>query len=372
MLSRTRGLLLPSRFLFGASSCAHQTEGGNTNSDWWQLEHRSGATHRPSGDAADSYHRWPVDMDLLAELGFTDYRFSIEWARIEPAPGHFSRAALAHYRRMVEGALERGLRPLVTLQHFTLPRWFADQGGWTAEAAADRFARYVAATAPIIGSDVQHVCTINEPDTVAALSTDEGTEDLTDKATDKVADTLIRAHRQAVAAIKEISPDVQVGWSVTGRNEAFLRAAREDDWIGVQVCTALPIGPDGPPPPPALNGWDYQRTALGQALRRTAEVVGELPMIVTENGVATADDTHRIEHTARALQDLAAALADGVDIRGYFHWSALDSHAWSTHRPAHGLIAVDPETFIRAPRPSARWLGRIAADRVLPLPCVGA
>lgn len=116
------GLPFPEGFLWGASTAAHQIEGNNVNSDWWQLEHSGdGRIAEPSLDAADSYHRWPEDMDLLAQLGFTDYRFSIEWARIEPAPGHFSRAELAHYRRMVDGALERGLRPMVTLHHFTLP-----------------------------------------------------------------------------------------------------------------------------------------------------------------------------------------------------------------------------------------------------------
>jgi len=384
MIIRTRGLLLSDSFLFGASTSAHQTEGGNTNSDWWQLEHGDGPVKEPSGDAADSYHRWHVDMDLLAELGFTDYRFSIEWARIEPAPGHFSRAAIAHYRRMVEGALERGLRPMVTLHHFTVPRWFADQGGWTADGAVDRFARYVAATAPVIGSGVGHVCTINEPDTVAVLGAvaGPGTEEpppavppMPDR---KLTDALIHAHRRAVAVVKGISPGIQAGWSVAHRahpappgaedvtvayryphEDVFLQAAREDDWIGVQASTL--VGP--------LGGWGYHPAALGHALRHTARVVGDVPLIVTENGVSTADDTHRVDCTTHALQDLAAAIADGLDIRGYFHRSALDAYEWGSYRPTFGLIAVDPETFLRAPRPSARWLGGIARSGVLPLAC---
>ncbi|WP_327372231.1 family 1 glycosylhydrolase [Streptomyces sp. NBC_01217] len=127
--------------MWGASTAAHQIEGNNTNSDWWCKE-IAGAVKEPSLDACDSYHRWREDMDLLAGLGFTDYRFSIEWARIEPAPGHFSRAELAHYRRMVEGAVERGLRPMVTLHHFTVPQWFEDRGGWTADGAVERLERH--------------------------------------------------------------------------------------------------------------------------------------------------------------------------------------------------------------------------------------
>lgn len=109
-------------------------------------------------------------MDLLASLGFTDYRFSVEWARIEPLEGHFSRAEIAHYRRMVEGAIARGLRPMVTLHHFTVPQWFEARGGWTADGAVELFARYVAACAPVISEGVSHVCTINEPNMIAVMA----------------------------------------------------------------------------------------------------------------------------------------------------------------------------------------------------------
>lgn len=161
----------PDGFLWGASTAAHQIEGNNVNSDWWRKEHDPAAgIEEPSLDACDSYHRWDQDLDLLAQLGFTDYRFSVEWARIEPVPGTFSRAEIAHYRRMVEGALARGLRPMVTLHHFTVPRWFEDLGGWTADGAADLFARYVEHCAPIIADGVRHVCTINEPNMIAVMA----------------------------------------------------------------------------------------------------------------------------------------------------------------------------------------------------------
>ncbi|GAA1986556.1 family 1 glycosylhydrolase [Kitasatospora viridis] len=395
MFACAPGLPLPDGFLFGASTSAHQTEGGNTNSDWWQLE-QHGAVAEPSGDAADSYHRWPVDIDLLAELGFTDYRFSIEWARIEPAPGCFSRAALAHYRRIVEYARERGMRPMVTLHHFTLPRWFAERGGWSAPDAVDRFARYVAATAPVIATDVEHVCTINEPNMVAALlpRVTAGGERPTGTGLPLpdpgLTRTLVEAHRAAVAAVRAISPTIRTGWSVASqgcqavpgaeevtaayrhpREDVFLEAARQDDWIGVQAYTRTRIGPAGPLPVPegaerTLTGWECYPDALGEALRHTAEVVGEVPIIVTENGIATADDRSRIAYTHRALDGLAEALADDLDIRGYFHWSALDTYEWGSFRPTFGLIAVEPETFLRVPKPSARWLGRIARSRTLP------
>ncbi|MGF1426604.1 glycoside hydrolase family 1 protein [Kitasatospora sp. LaBMicrA B282] len=386
----------PDGFLFGASTSAHQTEGGNTTSDWWHLENRDGTPlPEPSGDAADSYHRWPVDMDLLAELGFTDYRFGVEWARIEPEPGQFSRAAIAHYRRMVDGALDCGLRPMITLHHFTLPHWFAERGGWAAPDAVDRFARYAAAIAPILGEGVEYVCTINEPNLVAARTAPGA---LSPPSTGlplpsaELTETLIAAHRAAGAAVKAIAPAVRTGWSVANqvcqavpgaeetmlayrrpREDVFIEAAREDDWIGVQAYTRTRVGRHGPLPVPegaevTLTGWEYYPAALGQALRHTAALVGDVPIIVTENGIATRDDHRRVAYTHRALQDLARALADGLDIRGYLHWSALDTYEWGSYRPTFGLIAVDPHSFLRVPKPSARWLGRMARSGTLPPP----
>ncbi|MEV0634104.1 family 1 glycosylhydrolase [Streptomyces sp. NPDC050619] len=390
------GLRFPDGFLWGASTAAHQIEGNNVNSDWWQMEHGGGAIAEPSLDAADSYHRWREDMDLLAQLGFTDYRFSIEWARIEPAPGHFSKAELAHYRRMVEGAIERGLRPMVTLHHFTVPRWFAERGGWTADGAAELFERYVRATAPVIGTGVRHVCTINEPNMVAVAGAvrELGAEapptaglPLPDKAT---TDALIRAHHRATAAVKTISADIQAGWSIANqvyqalpgaeavtaayrhpREDVFIEAARDDDWIGVQSYTRTRITADGPVPAPddaerTLTGWEFYPQAIGYALRHTAGIVGDVPLIVTENGIATGDDTRRIAYTTGALQEVSAALEDGLDVHGYFHWSALDNYEWGSYKPTFGLISVNPDTFERIPKPSAAWLGGLGRVGVLP------
>jgi len=386
----------PDGFLWGASTAAHQIEGNNVNSDWWFREHEADSTlPEPSGDACDSYHRWREDMDLLAELGFTDYRFSIEWARIEPAPGRFSKAEIAHYRRMVEGALERGLRPMVTLHHFTVPHWFAERGGWTAGDAIDLFERYVRATAPIIGTGVRHVCTINEPNMIALAVAfrEQGTEvapvagiPLLDKPT---TEALIQAHHRARAAVKSISPDIHVGWSIANqvyqaepgaeavtvayshpREDVFIEAARDDDWIGVQSYTRTRIDVDGPLPAPddaerTLTGWEYYPEAIGHALRHTAAIVGDVPLIVTENGIATADDSRRIDYYTGALSAVAAALEDGLDIRGYLAWSALDNYEWGSYVPTFGLIAVDPETFERTPKPSAAWLGNLGRTRAL-------
>src|ERR1700719_2548186 len=138
----------PPGFVWGAATAAHQVEGGNVKSDSWALEHASPSLFRePSGDAVDQYHRFAGDIALVAGLGLGAYRFSIEWARIEPEEGFFSQAALDHYQRCIDLCLAAGVEPVLTFHHFTLPLWQAKRGGFTDPAFADRFGRYCARAA---------------------------------------------------------------------------------------------------------------------------------------------------------------------------------------------------------------------------------
>ena len=377
-------------FLWGVATGAHQTEGSNLASDWWEFEHAAGTViPEPSGDAVDAYHRWEQDMDLAAKAGFTDYRFGIEWSRIEPAEGRISRAELDHYRRMVDGALRRGLRPFVTLHHFTLPAWFSRSGGWLRSDARDRFLRYVDAVGAVLDEGVRHVGTINEPNIVAMFATDShnGMAALHSGLPvpdARVTDTLIDVHRASRAALREAHPKLAVGWGISvqdcqaepgaehvlqdythPRDEVFLEAARGDDWVGVQTYTRIRVGVrDGrpveildPTARRAMNGWEFYPEALGGALRRTAGIVDGTPIIVTENGVATADDEQRIEYTRRALASMTDAIHGGVDVCGYLHWSMVDNYEWGSYAPTFGLVAVDRDTFVRTPKPSLHWLG---------------
>lgn len=384
---------VPDGFLWGAATAAHQTEGNNTASDWWALENRPGTGLQRSGDAVDSYHRYTEDMDLLAAAGLTAYRFSIEWARIEPSPGEFSRASLAHYRRMIDAARERGLTPVVTLHHFTVPAWFQRGGGWLRPEAAELFSRYVERAGEILG-DVEWVCTINEPNMIAIMAVVLGrTADDRDRGAltgghlpppdAAISDALIAAHGAARDVLRR-DTDAAVGWTVAQQaytptpghedvfarvkgeyEDRFLAAGRGDGFIGVQAYTSQPVDGDGPVPHPprpdnTLVGSAYRPDALGIALRNAWDVGGGTPLMVTENGIATADDTQRIAYTAAALEHLEAAVRDGIDVRGYLHWSALDNYEWGHWGPTFGLIAVDRETFRRSPKPSLAWLGAAA------------
>lgn len=381
----------PDGFLWGASTAAHQVEGNNVNSDWWQREHGhlpGAPVESPSGDAADSFHRYPEDMKLLADAGLNSYRFSVEWARIEPEEGFVSRAMLDHYRRMVDTAYELGLQPMVTLHHFTNPVWFAKAGGWLTDAAVDRFTRYVEAALPVLDG-VDLVCTINEPNMVSVLADPAvGFPSIgLPPGVPHVTDRLIAAHKRAVDVVRGAGS--RAGWSIAtqayqpepgaehvaaeygwSREDVFLDAASGDDWVGVQAYTRTRIGPDGPLPIPenaerTLTGWEYYPPAIGDGIRNSWARNG-LPVHVTENGIATADDKRRIDYTRGALEAVAATMADGVDVRGYLHWSALDNYEWGSYRPTFGLIGWDPATFERRPKPSLGWLGEVARRGAMP------
>ena len=388
-----------SDFLWGASTAPHQVEGNNVNSDWWAREGLIPGLER-SGDACDSYHRYGEDMRLLAEAGLTAYRFGVEWARIEPVPGHFSRAQLAHYRRMIDTALGLGLTPVVTLHHFSNPRWFGEEGGWLGERAVERFVAYVEQVSAIL-EGVPYVATLNEPNMLAMMVTIER-QMLTRQAyapagnmlsdnvrpelptpDPEIGAALIKAHHAARAVLRAHT-DAAVGWTLANRafvarpgaearlrevryvwEDLYLEAVRGDDFVGVQSYSSEWVGPDGiePHPPHPDNtqvGTAYRPDALGLAVRHVWQATGGAPILVTENGIATADDTRRIAYTDEALRHLFAAVDDGIDVRGYLHWSALDNFRWGSWKPQQGLIAFDRETFERRPRPSLAWLGEVA------------
>jgi beta-glucosidase len=204
-------------------------------------------------------------------------------------------------------------------------------------------------------------------------------------------EAVIAAHHAAVKVVRAVNADIQVGWTIANqvyqalpgaeevtaayrrpREDVFIEAARGDDFIGVQSYTRTKVGQDGPVTAPedaerTLTQWEYYPAAVGEALRHTADVIGrDMPLIVTENGIATDDDTRRIDYYRGALAAVASAVEDGLDVQGYLAWSALDNYEWGSYAPTFGLIAVDPVTFERTPKPSAEWLGGLGRTRLLP------
>lgn len=406
----------PEGFRWGVSTAAHQVEGNNLNSDFWAMEHAPGSIFvEPSGDACDQYRLYRQDIALLAELGFGVYRFSVEWARIEPEPGQFSRAALEHYRDVALACREHDVLPCATLHHFTSPRWLSAEGGWTSSRTPERFARYCEFVAAGIGQDLGMICTINEAnvanlqllgavpgpgkmrakDWFRAAARRCGAEDVGNFSPFLFCDAatsipcLRDAHRRGYDAIKSTGFDGPVGLTLALFDEQILPGGEErrdahrrecddiffeavsgDDFVGVQTYTRIRIGPEGveSPPPEAkrtLMGYEYYPAAIGATVRRAAEATG-CPVYVTENGIATRDDSERIAYYEEALGAVAAAIDDGVDIRGYFAWSLLDNFEWIFgYKPQFGLVAVDRSTQERTVKPSARRLGEIARQNGL-------
>jgi beta-glucosidase len=389
------GRAFPAGFTWGTATAAHQIEGANTNNDWWEFEHTEGSgCAESSGDGCDSWNRWEEDADLVAGLGFDNYRFSVEWSRIEPAEGEFSRAALAHYRRQCQGLRERGVNPVVTFHHFTTPRWLAAQGGWEGHAAVDRFARFCDVVARELADVMTRACTINEPNIVATMGWHAGIfpPGKTDKELSyAVGAHLVEGHRAGVDAIRNAAPGVPVGLTLSMTDyqlapggevqlehirrhaeDVFLDGTEGDDFLGVQVYTRMRIGPDGwagyEDGVPVLDmGYEFYPQSLGNCLRRASSYTrAALPLIVTENGIGTTDDAQRIDYVRQALQGVLDVIAEGVDVRGYTYWSLLDNFEWAFgYRPRFGLVGVDRATFARSPKPSATWLASIAAANAL-------
>jgi beta-glucosidase len=395
-------ITFPPAFLWGTATAAHQVEGGNVYNDNWVMEHVPGSSYvESSGDACDHYHRYREDIALLADLGFNLYRFSLEWSRIEPEEGEFSLAQLDHYRRMLATCHEHDITPMVTFHHFTSPRWLAAAGGWEAQDTPEKFARFCERAMSHLGDLLPLACTLNEVNIGTAMSAAR-TEPWFEAAARAVSsdtlrftpfvyadsklgrETILAAHRRAVEAIKSGPGRCEVGLTLAMSDiqagpsgeemaahmrrelqDVYLEETRGDDFIGVQTYSRQRFGPDGPLGPEAgveltQMAYEFWPEALEATIRYASAGTG-LPVIVTENGIATGDDTRRIAYIERALRGVAACLRDGLDVRGYTYWSALDNFEWNAgYRPTFGLIAVDRRRQERMVKPSARWLGRIA------------
>ena len=383
----------PEGFLFGSSTAAHQVEGGNVGNDWWAWEH-AGSTPavEPSGDAIDQYHRYDEDFALLASLGQRAHRISLEWWRIEPEPGEFSRAALEHYRRVLGSLADHGLTAFVTLNHFTLPRWVAERGSWLGNDVVERFERYCERVAAHLGDLMPYACTINEPQVVARggyLTGDFPPGRANALEWRRVTRTFVAAHEAAVRALKAGAGAPLAGICLQlpayepARDDAACRAACEalrrqmsdvfidglqGDYVGVQYYSRTRVDPAEPggsaPPPPDATltqmGWEIYPEGLYNALADATR--SGLPAIITENGIATADDAQRIAFVRDHLAEVKRALDDGIDVRGYLYWSAFDNFEWNEgYRPRFGLIGIDRENDLaRIVQPSARAFGELS------------
>lgn len=400
----------PKGFRWGVATSGHQTEGNNTSSDAWLVEHVKPSLFREaSGDANNAFEMWASDLDLVKSLGLNTYRFSLEWARIEPEQGQFSTAMIDHYARIIDGCHARGLAPMVTFNHFTVPRWFAAQGGWTAGNSAELFSRFCSKAAARLAGGMAYATTLNEPNTVrliqhalppqftgavSAMNAAAGKAcnapgfknammpDIADIET--VEANMLAAHKAGREAIKAANGKLPVGVSLAVSDDqaagpdslrdkmraqfygVWVEAAKQDDFIGVQNYTRSVWNSTGQVPAPKdvphnAMGAEIYAPSLAGAVRYVHEATGK-PVMITEHGIGTDDDTIRARFIPEALAALREVIAQGVPVLGYVHWTLADNFEWIFgYGHKYGLCSVDRATFVRTPKPSAAVLKGIAS-----------
>lgn len=420
-------------FLLGAATAAHQVEGNNINSDFWAQEQMENTMHdEPSLDAVDHYHRFEEDIRLMAEAGLNAYRFSIEWARIEPRKGEYDVAEIAHYRAVLECCRANGIEPVVTMHHFSSPKWLIMEGGWEAGETISAFAKYCAYVVSQLGGLLTYVCTINEANMgiqIAAIAaryrkqmesaakaqggqnlqmginmeSNPMAEKMKRQAMEnmqvfgtptpqtfhsmrtEVGDLLIaHAHVAARDAMRQIKPGLKIGLTLSlhdiqplpGHEERaqkewdeefthYLPYMQGDDFFGLQNYTRSIIGADGIMPVPegaetTQMGYEFYPQALANVMRRVHKELG-MPIMVTENGIGTDDDSRREAFIQEALAGVSECIADGIPVLGYLHWSLLDNFEWQKgFSKTFGLVRVDRVTQTRYPKESLWCLGRFA------------
>ena len=405
----------PQNFLWGASTSAYQVEGNNFHADWWQWEKKEGK--EPSGAACRHYEFYKQDFDLAQKLHHNAHRLSIEWSRVEPQEGKFSKSALKHYIDVVMSLKNRGIEPIVTLHHFTNPDWFSKKGGWVHGGSIKYFLRYCDFVTNALKHHVHYWITINEPNVYVSHAYLWGTWPPQGRSIFKattVEDHMARAHVKAYHLIHKIyqksslcPPALSVAQNVLAfvslkptlknRFGAFLRDKIYNlgfldrirrynffrrtpmDFIGVnyysrQVVELKKLGlsnllmdvADKKHNRMKKNsiGWDIYPAGIYNVLLGLKKYA--LPIMITENGICTSDDHLRWKYIHDHLKNIYLAMKEGVQITGYLYWSLLDNFEWDKgFNPRFGLINVDYKTFKRTIRKSAQKFGQVCKTGIL-------
>lgn len=393
----------PQDFLFGSATAAYQVEGGITNTDWNVFEQAGRILNKQVvGAAANHYELYAEDIKLAKELGHEAFRFSIEWARVEPQPGQFDQAVIAHYRQVLETIRGLQMKAFVTLHHYTNPLWFSAAGGWHAAQAADRFLPYVETVTAALGDLVDSWIVFNEPNVVLRHGYNLGIWPPALKnpwLRYRAWRNFITAQQLSYQAIKAAYPTTPVGLSISAiyyypataypwdhfvakhtharENAAWPKATQGSyDFIGVQYYFSQRcrlqlrwpwfIQESGDRLLQTDFGWDIDPAGLYHLLQSFQKF--KVPLYITENGIADAKDTMRASYIVKHLEQVLRALDAGIDVRGYFYWSLLDNFEWlEGYAMRFGLVAVDFKTQQRTVRPSALVYKQICQTKKLPV-----
>lgn len=356
-------LKFPQGFLWGAATAAHQIEGNNTNSDWWEWEQKSaglpGGPAEASGIACDSYNRFDEDFAIAQDLGHTATRLSLEWARLEPREGEFDLEQVEHYKKVLLSAKNHGLKTFVTLHHFTNPIWFAGKGGWLNMSSPKLFTRYAQFCYTHFSELVDYWITVNEPTILTSHGYLWGIWPPQKKNllfALMATLNLMSAHRGVYDALKKDSQGkALIGFShhITDFERvtknpidlvlaAVARFAVQDlailfcfgklDWLGINYYIQYKVANlkfffDYSNGRTEYTPWPIAPEGLSRVLIDLKKY--KLPLYITENGIADANDAQRGKFITQHLAEVKKAIDFGADVRGYLHWSLLDNFEWA-------------------------------------------
>ena len=409
-------LKFPKGFYWGSATSAHQVEGNNVNdwSEWekknaerlakeakekWQLwqQEKFPEMFNPenyiSGRACDHYHLYEQDFDIAKKLGHNAHRFSIEWSRIEPEQGKFNEKEIEHYRKVILALKKRGIEPFVTLWHWTNPLWIRDIGGWENKKITDYFERYAEKISNALGENVKFWITLNEPEIYASNSYFAGVWPPQKKnlfAYLRVLNNLIKAHRKAYGVIKKANSNSKIGIAKNNiyfeayQNKLVNRVLKKfiDWWWNFYFLNRIRNHQDFI----GLNHYFHNRINYGfnkNENKKISDIGWELypeaiyyvlkdlkrfnkPIYITENGLADGGDKKRSWFILESLKNIGKAINEGVNVRGYLHWSLMDNFEWDKgFWPRFGLVEVNYKTLERKIRPSALQYAKICKTNEL-------
>ncbi len=349
----------------------------------------------PKGNALYSWTHFDRDLDALKKIGVTHYRFSIEWARVEPQPGVYNEEAIAGYVRMARKLKQAGIEPVICLWHFTFPSWLYDkkkpgQSNWLHPIVRERWNAYVTKMVNATAPYTNYYAPQNEPNGQITTAYIVGQwppgMDLAFGHYWKAIDASTGMFRDAAARIKKIKPSAKVvsvealpWWErapldpggliyntmIHGNVDHLDRIYDVCDILGINYYYSQAPGPVSLLAEPyrrghnfTMMGWRINPEGLTKEIKRVGDRYGK-PMMITENGIATPDDDKRIWYMQNHLNAIGNAIRDGCDVRGYFAWSLADNYEWHYgYKALFGLAHMNPDTFVREFKPSAKFFSK--------------
>lgn len=396
----TKILKFPAGFFWGASTSAHQIEGG-LNNDWseWEkcqlrIANLKSRGLNPddyiSGQACNSYECFDKDLECIKNLNLNAYRFSVDWSRIEPEKGSINQDGIRYYQEILKELKINNIEPFVTLWHWPLPLWLSRQGGWENKKTIKHFLDFTKIFLENFGSEIKYWIPLNEPSIYSLNSYLRGLWPPQKKNIFKyfaVTKNLTEAHKQAYKLIKKNLPQAQIGIAHNMSHfEAHLQRGvnvllkkifdkhwnfsllekieNELDFIGLNFYfhnrINFGLNKNENKKISDLN-WELYPESIYHILKDLKNY--NKPIYITENGLADEADKNRVWYIKGVLENIHRAISEGVDVRGYFHWSLLDNFEWAHgFSQKFGLYAVDRKTFARTARPSADYYAEICKD----------